>query len=342
MTNMPQLPAQQRGIALLTVLLMVAMASVMAMSILDYQERMLKENTVLLRQDQAQAYAKSAEYFLSELLVQDVKNGNQNDNLSQDWAQPMPVLPIENGSITGRLIDQSGKFNINNLFHDGKRDDNAVAYFSRLLQRVGLQPELAAAVLDWQDPDDKVTDAMGAEDSFYLGQQPAYLTANRAFQSVGELKKVRGFTAASVEKLSPYIAALPAFSAINVNTATAVVLSAMDDSLSVDTVQQWVEARDSSKQYLNQSSALWSMPPFQKISTTQRSSVNPLLSVRSNFFKAEISVNVDKRHYYLTSQLYRQGQAVLAYNHSLQPLPPAPDQNSGQQMLQQLLSNLSP
>lgn len=343
---MPTLPSpisgvKQRGVALLTVLLMVVVASIMATGILNYEQRLIRENSILLRQDQAWAYAKSGEYFLSELLVEDAKNINKNDNLSEQWAQPMPVYPIEDGSITGQIIDMSGKFNLNNLYHDGKRDDKAVAYFSRLLKRIGLAPELADAVVDWQDPDNDITGSFGAEDSFYMGQQHPYLTANRPFQQVGELQQVRGFNAASVAKLAPYISALPAFSPINVNTAPALVLTALDDTLNPDVVKQWVEQRDQTKQYLDQADGLWATDAFKSLNPAQRSAVAPLLATRSSFFKAEITVSLSGRQRYLNSELYRQGQQVMAYSRSMLPVVTSSKKNSSQQILQQLLSTAS-
>ncbi|RZA04602.1 MAG: general secretion pathway protein GspK, partial [Moraxellaceae bacterium] len=124
----------QQGVALLTILFMVAIASIMAMGILNQQQRMVREGSIMLRQDQAWIYAKSGEYFLSELLVNDAKNSKNNDNLSEQWAQPMPAFPVEDGSVSGRLIDQSAKFNLNNLYHDGKADNEAFELFGRLLK----------------------------------------------------------------------------------------------------------------------------------------------------------------------------------------------------------------
>lgn len=71
-------------------------------------------------------------------------------------------IPVEDGYVSGRLVDESGKFNLNNLLKsDGSVDDSARRWFERLLQRVGLPAELSQAVIDWQDSDDEPTGAMG-------------------------------------------------------------------------------------------------------------------------------------------------------------------------------------
>ena len=53
--------------------------------------------------------------LFSELLIQDANNAGGVDHLKETWAQPMPPFPIEDGSVSGRLLDESGKFNLNNL-----------------------------------------------------------------------------------------------------------------------------------------------------------------------------------------------------------------------------------
>lgn len=336
---------QQQGIALLTILLMVAIASILTMAILNQQQRMSRESSVTLRQDQGWIYAKSGEYFLSELLIDDAKNSNKSDNLAERWARPMPVFPIPDGSITGRLLDESGKFNLNNLYLQDTKKPNpaALKYFGNLLKRVGLSADLANSVIDWQDPDDQLSGSFGAEDSFYLGQPNGYLAANRPFTEVAELKKVRGFEGANYEKIAPYVTVLPYVTKINVNTASAVVLSALDDSLNDMMVKQWTDQRDKSMQYLEDAGKLWEQPGFQQVQAERRTVMNPLLAVRSDFFKAEVIVTLSGRKRYLNSRLYRNGQTVMAYQRSLTPIAMS-EFASGDttQLLQQLLSTTQP
>ncbi len=331
----------QRGVALLTILFMVVIASIMAMGILNQQQRMVREGSILLRQDQAWVYAKSGEYFLSELLVNDAKNSKNNDNLSEQWAQPLPPFPVEDGLVTGRLLDQSSRFNLNNLYHDGQPDKEAFEFLGRLLKRVGLPAELAESVLDWQDPDDTVTGSMGAEDSFYLGQQPGYLSANRPFMQVEELRQVRGFDPRSYNLIAPYVTAVPYFSPININTAPAVLLSALNDNLQINQVEEWVSQRDRGMQYLDQVSALWTQPAFKIENRPQgeAESLDRLLAIQSEFFQAQVVVSLSDRKRYLTSNLYRQGEQVMAYQRHQMPIPElATSSQDALQLLQQAMS----
>ena len=328
----------QQGVALLTILFMVAIASIMAMGILNEQQRMVREASIMLRQDQAWIYAKSGEYFLSELLVNDAKNSKNNDNLSEQWAQPLPAFPVEDGTVSGRLIDQSSKFNLNNLYHEGKPDKEAFELLGRLLKRVGLAAELAESIYDWQDPDDTVTGSMGAEDSFYLGQQQGYFAANRPFTQVEELKKVRGFDQKNYDLIAPYVTAVPYFTAINVNTASAVLLSALADGLQINQVEEWVSQRDKSQQYLDNATELWSQPPFSQVANAKPTGIDRLLAVKSEFFQAQILVNLSGRKRYLTSDLYRTGEQVMAYQRHQMPIY---DLKSGDKNIELLLQQFA-
>ncbi len=180
----------QQGIALITILVMVALATILAATIAKKQSNTAENTAYLIRQDQSLLYAKSAEAFFSELLVQDAQDSAQVDHLGETWAKPMPTFPVEDGYISGELQDESGKFNLNNLVKaDGTPDENVQKWFEKLLVRVGLPAELSQAVIDWQDPDDQPTGAMGAESSYYQGLQPPYLAPNTQFHSIEELKE---------------------------------------------------------------------------------------------------------------------------------------------------------
>jgi type II secretory pathway component PulK len=56
-----------------------------------------------------------------------------------------------------------------------------------------MTPEIAAAIVDWRDADSDVS-SNGAEDEVYLRLNPAYRCKNAPFESVEELRMVRGMT----------------------------------------------------------------------------------------------------------------------------------------------------
>ena len=65
---------QQQGIALITILVMVALATILAATIAKRQANTAENTAYLMRQNQSLLYAKSAEVFFSELLVDDANN----------------------------------------------------------------------------------------------------------------------------------------------------------------------------------------------------------------------------------------------------------------------------
>ena len=109
---------QQQGIALITILVMVALATILAATIAKRQANTADNTAYLMRQNQSLLYAKSAEAFFSELLVDDANNAGAVDSLQENWAKPMPTFPVEDGFVSGTLQDESGKFNLNSLVND--------------------------------------------------------------------------------------------------------------------------------------------------------------------------------------------------------------------------------
>ncbi|HCO09421.1 MAG TPA: general secretion pathway protein GspK, partial [Acinetobacter ursingii] len=277
----------QQGIALITILVMVALATILAATIAKKQSNTAENTAYLIRQDQSLLYAKSAEAFFSELLVQDAQDSAQVDHLGETWAKPMPAFPVEDGYISGELQDESGKFNLNNLVKaDGRPDENVQKWFEKLLVRVGLPAELSQAVIDWQDPDDQPTGAMGAESSYYQGLQPPYLAPNTQFHSIEELKRVRGFEGKNFDLIKPYISALPTTQStkININTAPALVLASIDEKLDQHAIDDQLKAKFAKMEYFNSVNDLWSLDAFKNIDPDNKQRVMSLLDVKSNYF----------------------------------------------------------
>lgn len=321
LVNRHSMMAHQRGVALLTILLMVAMATILATSLLMKQQRLVRESSVLLRQNQATQYALAGERFLVELLAADQQSSASTDHLGEVWAKPTPPYPVEDGMVTGKLIEQSGRFNLNNLYHDGKPDPDAVALFGRLLVQVGLSADLADAVLDWQDPDDTITGAAGAEDSFYSGQQPSYRAANRPLMNLQELQLVRGFESAEAfELIEPYVTAVPAFATINLNTAQAPVLAALAEGMVRSSVGEWVSRRDQNAEIVEQVAAFWDTAGQSQVTPEQRTQAQRFLAVTSSYYQAQVTVILSGRTRQLTSDLYRRGAKVYPYQRSFAPI----------------------
>ena len=312
---------QQQGIALITILVMVALATILAATIAKRQANTAENTAYLMRQNQSLLYAKSAEAFFSELLVDDAENAGDIDHLQENWAKPMPAFPVEDGFVSGTLQDESGKFNLNSLVNnDGTPNPQAKAWFEKLLLRVGLPEKLSEAVIDWQDADDETVGAMGAEASYYQCLPQGYLAPNSKFHSVEELKLVRGFEGQKYLQIVDYVSAAPTSdSKVNVNTASVMLLASLDPKLDVNAVQQALQQRQENLEYFSNINDLWAIEPFTQVNPDIRNEVNDLLGVQSSYFKAKIEVLLSERKRQFSSDLVRKDKTVYVAYRSMAP-----------------------
>ena len=233
---------QQRGVALVTALLVVAIATVVAVAMANRQQLDIRRTGSLLHAEQAWAYVLGAENWAMVILRRD-RNDSEIDSLNEDWSTQPPVSFVEGGSILGRLIDLQGRFNVNNLVSGGAVNADSVDYYKRLLRLLDLDEGLAEALVDWIDDDINVRFPDGAEDESYLLLDTPYRVANRPLADISELRLVKGYTAEVIAQLQPYLVALPEPTPININTADAVVLAALAAGVSLSDGEALVEAR---------------------------------------------------------------------------------------------------
>lgn len=233
--------ARMRGVALLSALLVVALATVLVAGILDDGNSGLARTRNLARSEQADALAAGLEQWALQLLLRDLANDGRRDFRDDAWAAGVPPTEVPGGRVMGRMADLGGRYNLNNLVRDGARDPVEFERYSRLLRALELDAAIAESTLDYLDPDAE-REPNGAEDPHYVLQDPPRRAANRPMSHASELKLVRGVTREAWAALAPHVVALPAGTAINVNTATAPVLMAVVDGLSDAAARRIAEA----------------------------------------------------------------------------------------------------
>lgn len=233
----------QRGVALVTALLVVSLATVAAVAMATRQYVDLRRTTNLVHGEQAYAYAIAAESWARVILEYDIENSDI-DIATEDWATALPPIAVEGGFVNGRITDLQGRFNINNLINDsGAVSAPDLAYFQQLLAVLELDQEIATALVDWLDADIDVSLPAGAEDQAYLLEATPYRAANSRMASVSELRLVKGFTPEVVAALLPHVAALPERTVLNVNTATGALLQALNPALTATDAAALIEGR---------------------------------------------------------------------------------------------------
>jgi general secretion pathway protein K len=175
-----------------------------------------------------------------------------------------------------------------------------------LLLRLEIDPLFADRLVDWLDENQQPTGDSGAEDNQYLLLQPAYRTADRALQDVAELRLLLDFSERDYRRLLPYVSALPADTPLNVNTASALLLSILADTLTPELAQQLVLARGENG-YTNLSAFL-AQPALAGLAVQGID-----LAVDSKFFQARSEVLLGERRRVLVSVLKREsnGQVLV-------------------------------
>lgn len=170
---------EQRGVALLIVLmllaLMAALAADMTLSFHSQLQRTRQVNHHLQRQYDIEL----AEKLALASLTQDVKDNDRQTTLQQYWAQPQQLQLEDGNTVKWQLRDAQHCFNLNAL---AKISDDPLAspdfpaqVFSALLINAGIDrgntDEIVQSIADYIDVDDSPR-FHGAEDSFYQSLLP--------------------------------------------------------------------------------------------------------------------------------------------------------------------------
>lgn len=293
----------------MTVLLVVSIVTVVCAGLIARQQLSIRSSTNQVVTQQAWHYALGGEALGQAVLLQDLKAPGSDphkpiDHPLESWAKPLPAFPIEQGAIGVRIEDLAGRFNLNSLVQDGKVNKLAVERFNRLLLRVQIKEPYAERLLDWLDQDQDETGETGAEDNQYLRLQPPYRTAGHEMQDVSELRLLLGMTEEDYRRLLPHVAALPAKVPLNVNTASALVLSCLSESLDPASAQALISARGR-KGYVDLRSFL-DQPALAGTGVKA-----PGLDIGSYYFQVRSEVRLDERRLILLSTLQRDAKGVV-------------------------------
>ena len=298
---------RQRGVALITAVLIVALATILAVDVgfKGYLDQRRTANAFAL--DQSFEVALGGEAWASDSLRRDKIQSPKQDDFTEEWATPIPPIPLEDvgGEFEGTLEDMQGRFNINNLvtYENGansKVDAAAVKRLERLLEILELEPKWANIIADWIDSDTNPQFPDGAEDPVYTSLAPAYRTANMPVTRTSELLALPEFGLERYRKLEPFISALPAGTTINVCTASPELLDAL-----VEGRRQFTLARESTKESRQQRCFPNKQEFEQPLSQEEKEELGTVVDQTSDYFLATIWVTLGTSRFTLYSLLYR-------------------------------------
>lgn len=234
-----------RGVALVSVLLIVSVATALAYEMASRHTLDVVRSRLLFDTSQARQYALGGEAWARQLLHADWRDETTRvkDTALEEWALAgaagqeggVRAFEIEQGVLTVRIEDLRARFNLNALL--GADAEAHRERLKRLLRHLELDPLIADAWQDWIDADQNVT-GHGAEDLDYLARTPARRAANQPAADTSELRVVALLSRDDFARLRTHVAALPQPNlSINVNTATDAVLASLGEQLSLADAQ---------------------------------------------------------------------------------------------------------
>jgi general secretion pathway protein K len=320
----------QQGFALLAVLILSGICLLMIGQI-TYRHQLDKSAiSRSLLQDQTILLALSAESWARQILRDDAES-NQSDSLEDDWAQAIPVLPVEGGLLRGCIRDMQSKFNLNNLqtyTADSWNDELASLFSSDLDVFLNLlaileqdSSELRAAVIvDWTDANSDLIIPGSAENLDYMLESPARLAANRALTNIEELAGLPTFSDIDVLQLYPYATALPGATGVNVNTASAELLTALSSVMDRFLVESILKARpfDSLDNFY---AFVADATGYMSLSELREQLPATMLTVSSQYFELLASVTLVGQEVKMRSLMQRNGTESAVFMREFQTVP---------------------
>lgn len=245
----PGSPARaSRGAALLMAMLTVSLVATLASAGLWRQWQAIEVERA--ERDRAQAaWILRGAVDWARLILREDARATPIDHAGEPWAVPLQETRLDSflaaegagtdapssvaqALLSGQIVDLQSRLNVGNLI---VRDAPSLAdlrAFERLFVQLGLPiAELETMVL-------RLREASQVSAPGQAGAPPAPLMPRHESQ-LGWL----GLSQATVDALLPHVCVLPARTAVNVNTASAVVLRALVEGLSATDAQRLVRVR---------------------------------------------------------------------------------------------------
>lgn len=244
---------RQRGVAIVTALLLAALAITLVMSLFGLQN-------VQVRSIENQRYQLQKQWVMrgaldwSRLILREDAKVNQVDYLGEPWSVPLEETRldqyVDNGrtseddtdaTLSGYITDAQSRLNLTNLANSGVVDPDTVQAFKKLLSAQGFDPKLADDTANLVASTQSRAAQANPDGTVVAAAVPAKILA---LTQVDDLLAIPGFTPAAVAKLKDLVVFLPVPTPININTASAQVISARIAGMSLSDAQQIVTTRD--------------------------------------------------------------------------------------------------
>ncbi len=280
---------RERGVALVTAILMVAIATALATKLVWDNQLSMRRTEANLNIELARQLALGAEAVAAGTLAREgAEFGNNAQDLELAAASyEAQIDDISLGLVSGQLLNEDGRMNINALVSGGAVVPAVRDQFGTLFDLLQIDRSLIDMITDWIDPD-SIPAGAGTEDSNYMALDPPYRPANNYLDDISELRAIGGITDEIYLALLPHVRATPPgwcgeTARVNFNFATPEVMAAIAE-VDVGTATFWAEQRNE---------VPWEQPqdvPLPDEDTRQR--VGGYISVTSTCFRLSVIVDV--------------------------------------------------
>ena len=296
LTLMPTPLRRQRGVAVITALLLTTLAITIVASLFWAQQVQVRSMENQRLHLQTKWILRGALDWAGLVLRQDGRD-NPYTSLNQVWATPLAETRLDqyierervegevfDATLSGSIIDATSRYNLSNLAKQRRSDPVQVAVFQRLLTNLKLDPALAAKTAT------AIASAQLAPLNADLPKdgevRPAQSSAApvRLIQ-LDDLLAIPGYTVEAVDKLRDFVIVLPELTPVNVNTAPAEVLAAVIENFSLAEANSLVARRKS---------APWRDVGQFGTELNGKTAVKDAVSVVSNYFLVHSRVRLDR------------------------------------------------
>ncbi|SIS26386.1 type II secretion system minor pseudopilin GspK [Pseudomonas sp. 7SR1] len=257
--------AKQRGMAVISALLIAAVVAVIAGGMLARQT--LFTRSVEAEQLRIQGTARlQGGLQWSRQLLWEARQRDPLTRFGQPWAKPI-VIPGSSAVETpfeGHLEDEQGKFNLRNLVANERVDPEQLRAFERLCEQLGVAAAVRGRIVERviagypRLPDTERTNATTTAHTFDSGRDTSphadgtpLAPTRPMIRTLQDLHGLKGVTTKILETLAPHVTVLPANTWLNGNTASAQVLAAYVPGLSLQQAQALVAERDGGHWFIN-------------------------------------------------------------------------------------------
>jgi general secretion pathway protein K len=236
----PRPPRRQRGVAVITALLLTTLAVAIVANLFWQQQVQVRSMENQRLQLQTKWILRGALDWAT-LVLQSGMN-NMYTSLDQPWATPLAETRLDqyierervagetfDATLSGGITDACSRYNLRNLAENGVPDEGQVELFKRLLSNLQLDQGLGLRAARFVASGQPLQATQGQDGQAQGGTvQPAARTGTpMPILQVDDLLAVTGFTPAVVDRLRPFVTVLPGKTKVNVNTADAEVLAAV-------------------------------------------------------------------------------------------------------------------